>query len=358
MLVVIYALLVMEAVDNFRTFSAREYLIGDTNPSDLPDTDIIVAAKNEQDNIDRLSDSIHSQTHAKSHLIFVDDHSTDDTLRLASERFQAPHRVIQSDGHGKKDALRCGIRESGADYILSTDADCFPSARWAELMAGSAKVYDADMVMAPVIIEPMDSGRLFQRLQMVESFSMITITGGTCLKGKPVMCNGGNIGYKADFLKRNTDGLNTKYASGDDMFMMETASKQSRKFAYVRHPDAVIRTKGVATWRQLMNQRARWVSKTGGYTSAYILLFAFAILFGNLAAIACLILPLVSLMPWWMALPMWLLKFFADYESAMVPALFYGQRLSFLDVLVLEIVYPYYVVASVFSSVFRGFKWK
>lgn len=358
LLLVVYVLLVMESVDRFRTFDSKEYLIGDTKPEDLPSTDIIVAAKNEADNMGKFAEAMKRQSHENSRLIFVDDHSSDDTLTMARDSFPEPCRVLQSDGKGKKDALRCGIRESDAEYILSTDADCFPNARWAELMAGSAKVYDADMVMAPVIIEPMDDGRIFQRLQKLESFSMITITGGTCLNDKPVMCNGGNIGYKADFLKRNTDGLNSKYASGDDMFMMETASKQRRSFAYVRHPDAVIRTSGCATWRQLINQRARWVSKTGGYTSAYILFFAFAILMGNLASIACLVLPLMQIVPWWIALPLWLMKFFADFESVKVPSSFYGESIRFWDVLVLEIVYPYYVVASIWSSLTRGFKWK
>lgn len=357
-LILVYWYLVQGCYDSFRSFGSGEYKLGEADPARMPDTDIIVAAKNEQDNIAMLADSINSQTHKSSRLIFVDDHSTDSTADEARRLFQPPHSVIESGGKGKKDALRTGIAQSTGEYILSTDADCFPRPRWAELMVAAAQLTDADMVMAPVIIEPIDSGKLFQRLQTVESFAMITITGGTCLQGRPVMCNGGNIGYRASFLKGNADGMNKKYASGDDMFMMETASRKSRRFAYVRHPDAVIRTKGVATWKALLNQRARWVSKTGGYTSKYILFFAFVILLGNLAAIASLVLPLLGIMPWWAGALVWIAKGFTDAGSALASASFYGERLRFWDVVLLEICYPFYVVASVASALTRGFKWK
>ncbi len=358
LLILLYCHLVMGCVDSFRTFTSDEYMLGGAADGALPAADIVVAAKNEQDNIPGLARSINGQTHPGCRLIFVDDHSTDSTLQEARRSFPEPHTVMQSSGHGKKDALREGILQSRAEYILSTDADCFPQPEWAGLMVRAAQLRNADMVMAPVIIEPIDSGNMFHRLQMVESFAMITITGGTCLDGRPVMCNGGNIGYRADFLKGNTDGLNTKYASGDDMFMMETAQRQKRRFAYVRHPGAVIRTKGVATWKALLNQRARWVSKTGGYTSKFILFFAFAILMGNLAAIASLVFSSCQLMAWWITGLLWLLKGAVDAASALVPASFYNEKLRFWDVVVLEICYPFYVVASVVSALTRGFKWK
>lgn len=357
-LLLIYVALVMRCSETFRTFAAGEYLLGDTPLQTLADTDIIVAAKNEEQNVDQLAQSINGQTHPKSRLIFVDDHSTDNTASRISSQLRPESMVISSTGHGKKDALRDGIAQSRGKYILSTDADCFPRPRWAELMVGAAMQTDADMVMAPVIIEPIDRGSLFQRLQMAESFAMITITGGTCLQGSPVMCNGGNIGYRASFLIQNTDGLNSRYASGDDMFMMEAASKQKRKFAYVRHPDAVIRTNCVPTLGRLMNQRARWVSKTGGYTSWYILFFAFAILLGNVASIAALILACIGVVQWWLALPLLLMKFLADYQSVMASSTFYGEKISLWDVIVLEAVYPYYVLASVAKSMVGGFVWK
>ena len=320
-------------------------------------TDIIVAAKNESQNITKFLDSIKAQTLDGAHLILIDDNSTDNTYDLAQSRQDVDITLLKSPGKGKKQALNHGIAHSKADYILSTDADCFPQPRWAETLVSAAQNVDADMIMAPVIIEAPDKTKMFQRLWQAESFALITITAGTCIAGRPVMCNGGNIGYRSTFIKKSIGDINGKYASGDDMFMMESAGKQHKRFVYAKNPDAVIRTDGVETLHQLLNQRARWVSKTGGYTDSYILFFACAILLGNLAAIAAPILWACG-GAWWMALSVLLLKFAADFASVRVSSEYYGEHQRFIDVLVLGVVYPYYVVASVVSYFVRGFKWK
>ncbi len=320
-------------------------------------TDIIVSAKNESANISKFLDSIKSQTLPGAHLILIDDHSTDNTYDLAAARQDVDITLLKNTGKGKKQALDFGISHSNADYILSTDADCFPQPRWAETLVNAAKNVDADMIMAPVIIEAPVNTKMFQRLWQAESFALITITAGTCIAGRPVMCNGGNIGYRAAFIKKSIGDINGKYASGDDMFMMESAGRQHKRFVYAKNPDAVIRTDGVTNIHQLLNQRARWVSKTGGYTDYYILFFAFAILLGNLAAIAAPILWACG-GAWWMALSVLLLKFAVDFASVRVSSEYYNERQRIVDVVVLGIVYPYYVVAAIFTFWGRGFKWK
>ena len=324
----------------------------------VPKTDIIVSAKNESQNITKFLDSIKAQTLSAAHLILIDDNSTDDTYDLAAARQDVDFTLLKNTGKGKKQALDFGISHSKADYILSTDADCFPQPRWAETLIAAVQNVDADMIMAPVIIEAPDKTKMFQRLWQAESFALITITAGTCIAGSPVMCNGGNIGYRASFIKKSIGDINGKYASGDDMFMMESAGRQHKRFVYAKNPDAVIRTDGVETLHQLLNQRARWVSKTGGYTDSYILFFAFAILFGNLAAIAAPIFAAFGFCVWWAAALTLLLKFAVDFASVRVSSEYYDEHQRFIDVLVLGVVYPYYVVASVVSYFVRGFKWK
>ena len=92
-------------------------------------TDIIVSAKNESANISKFLDSIKSQTLPGAHLILIDDHSTDNTYDLAAARQDVDITLLKNTGKGKKQALDFGISHSMADYILSTDADCFPQER-------------------------------------------------------------------------------------------------------------------------------------------------------------------------------------------------------------------------------------
>lgn len=323
-----------------------------------PSVSLVVAAKNESKNISKFLDAVEAQTLPNAHLILIDDHSTDTTFDIAAARQDDNITLLKNPGHGKKQAINYGISYCDSPYVLSTDADCFPQPKWAETLVAAAHSVDADMIMAPVIIEAPDNTKMFQRLWQAESFALITITAGTCIAGSPVMCNGGNIGYRTSFIKQSIGDINGKYASGDDMFMMESAGRQHKRFVYAKNPDAVIRTDGVETLHQLLNQRARWVSKTGGYSDVYILFFAFAILLGNIMAIAAPVCAACAIAPWWVAAVALLLKFAVDFASVKVSSEYYKEKQRFLDILALGVVYPYYVVASVITYFVRGFKWK
>ncbi len=353
----VYVFLVAKCCVAFYKYDDHTATAAPAAQKTVPSVSVIVSAKNEEANLPQFLDDMKAQTMPGCSLILVDDNSTDDTYSIAAGRGDLDMTLLKNTGHGKKSALNYGISQSDSLYILSTDADCFPRPRWAQTLVNAAQIVDADMIMAPVIIEAPDKSKMFQRLWQAESFALITITAGTCIDGKPVMCNGGNIGYRASFIKQSIGDINGKYASGDDMFMMESAGRQRKRFVYAKNPDAVIRTAGVETLGQLLNQRARWVSKTGGYTDYYILFFAFAILLGNLAAIVAPILWACG-GAWWMALTVLLSKFAVDFASVRVSSEYYNEHQRFIDVIALGIVYPYYVVAAIFTFWGRGFKWK
>ncbi|MBQ5551846.1 MAG: glycosyltransferase, partial [Bacteroidales bacterium] len=71
-------------------------------------TDIIVAAKNESQNITKFLDSIKAQTLDGAHLILIDDNSTDNTYDLAQSRQDVDITLLKSPGKGKKQALNHG----------------------------------------------------------------------------------------------------------------------------------------------------------------------------------------------------------------------------------------------------------
>jgi glycosyltransferase involved in cell wall biosynthesis len=55
-------------------------------------------------------------------VILVDGHSTDGTVALARALYP-PVRLLTQPGHGKGDALRCGIEAATGDVIVTLDAD-------------------------------------------------------------------------------------------------------------------------------------------------------------------------------------------------------------------------------------------
>ena len=124
-----------------------------TTTTNLP-INIITAAKNEEENIDKFLSCISSQNYQNSELILVDDHSTDGTYRIASEYKKRYNFILcHNNGNGKKAALRTALTHCNAPYILFTDADCYSNPQWTTIMAASAQQTKADILLAPLIIK-------------------------------------------------------------------------------------------------------------------------------------------------------------------------------------------------------------
>jgi hypothetical protein len=114
----------------FRWFALTNVVMARLEPkpatSPAPLVSVVVAARNEAGNIDRIFDSV-PEMGAGTELIFVEGHSKDDTWE-AIERAMAAHpqrqcRLFRQNGHGKGDAVRLGFQESRGDILMIYDAD-------------------------------------------------------------------------------------------------------------------------------------------------------------------------------------------------------------------------------------------
>jgi len=102
-------------------------------PEPLPKLSVLVAAKNEEKNIERCLRSLVAQDYPDLEIIAVNDRSTDRTEaimdRLAAEsggRLKVIHiRELPSDWLGKPHALFEGQKQAAGQYLMFTDADCF-----------------------------------------------------------------------------------------------------------------------------------------------------------------------------------------------------------------------------------------
>ena len=319
---------------------------------------VLVAAKNEEKNIVKFLKCLENQTYTNFKIILIDDNSTDSTFSLA-ENYGLKNLILKKNPNsGKKSALKFGSQFLSGEYVILTDADCFMNENWLETIVSISVANNFDMILSPVVICAENVKSLFQRLWQAESCSFITITAGSCIASKPVMCNGGNIGYKTDFFKENLSGFNQKFFSGDDMFMLERAKKMHKKIGYVKNPNALVETFGPETFKSLFNQRSRWVSKTSGYRDFFTLFFAFIVFSANIGVIVLLVFSALKIISPIFFVLMFLLKFFADFLSVKLPKDFFKIRVKFFDIIVLALFYPYYVLFTVVTSLLKGFKWK
>jgi glycosyltransferase involved in cell wall biosynthesis len=80
---------------------------------------IIIATKNESKNIIRLLESIKKQTYSNIEIVVVDNHSTDDTITLASR--YTPN--VYTIGPERSAQRNYGVQKATGDFVLILDGD-------------------------------------------------------------------------------------------------------------------------------------------------------------------------------------------------------------------------------------------
>ena len=109
------------------------------NEIDLPDVSVIVAARNEEENILRCLKSLDRLEYPedKLQIILVDDRSTDNTQNLVDnfiiDKPKFTKIVTKKEiGRlkGKTNALANALEIASGEIILTTDADCVVTATW------------------------------------------------------------------------------------------------------------------------------------------------------------------------------------------------------------------------------------
>ena len=322
-----------------------------TTPTNL-EINIVTAAKNEEENIDKFLSHIASQNYQNVELILVDDHSTDDTFSIASEYKKRYNFILcHNNGNGKKAALRTALTHCNAPYILFTDADCYSNPLWASIMAASAQHTKADILLAPLIIKADNPKSVFQRLWQTESLAILTLTAGAAIAGHPIMCNGGNMMVNTAFRQKADAHLKYKYPSGDDIFLLQYAIAQGKKIVYVKHPDAAVYTHSPQTVGDLIRQRARWAGKTVGYTDTLTIAVAAVVLLANIAILAAAALWVADVIRWYMFLILWGIKTTADAFAVIAPANLSNIHIKLYDLILLSLIYPIYTVVCVARGV-------
>ena len=136
----------------------------------FPKVSVIIAIRNEQNNIYQLCYSLNLQNYSSDKLefIIVNDHSTDDTL-LALQKIKLDNlRLLNMpDGQfGKKSAIKMGVAIAHGDIIIVSDADCFFTKDWVSTMVSYFATDKVQLVAGPVCFYKKQS--LFQSFKRLK----------------------------------------------------------------------------------------------------------------------------------------------------------------------------------------------
>lgn len=326
---------------------------------------VLIAARNEENNIEILLKSLYNQTFAKDlfEVIIIDDHSKDNTLLIVEnfikENNDIDLKIFNAEKEGKKFAISQALHLAHNELVVVTDADCVLKTTWIESIVNFYKEKKCKMILAPVLLSPTET--FFEKIQVLEHLSLIGSTAGSANIGFPVMCNGANMAYEREAaLEVEKFRKDFNIPSGDDMFLMEQFIKnyghQSVKFLLSK--SAIVETKTCKTVSEFFRQRRRWVSKTKAYTNWKILTTAFTVLFFNLSIVSLFVSAFFIPALWSLYFLITLLKFFIDFPLLKNITSFMNQSSLLKWTLPLEFIYPFYAVFTAISGMLINVKWK
>ncbi|PIQ50294.1 MAG: hypothetical protein COW03_00705 [Cytophagales bacterium CG12_big_fil_rev_8_21_14_0_65_40_12] len=324
---------------------------------------VVVPFRNEVKNIETIFDALQAQTYANFEVIFVNDHSSDGSLKKLEALINKSRKDLDVKvlnliyKEGKKAAIAEGIAKSSGEIMLTTDADCWFNERWVQQMVQPFSNATIQMVTGPVILE----GKSFlQKCQRIE-FGAIMVVSAVLVRAKmPAMANGANLAYRksAFELVNGFEGIDQTPSGDDELLLMKISRKFKNAVFFVKSQTSVVHTFGVKSLSDLVQQRKRWASKWKvGKRFSTILTAIMVYLFQIVH---------LSIIGWMLAdrsmanLLLIALGLKVFVEFLLIRGFFSSleQKYSFVHFLVLQTFYPFYVLYFGLVSNFGNFQWK
>jgi len=344
----------------------EEFRIQDHSPKHR--FSIIIPFRDEATNLPPLLESLVALDYPSAlfELLWINDDSTDASVELI-QTFIATHNLNDSwkvydntrtSKSPKKDAIRLGVNHSKYDYILTTDADVVLPKYWLDCYDAYLQEHPKDLVVGPVKLNSVAT--FLDRYQAIDVLSLQGSTIGAFGLGMPFMCNAANMCYnKAVFLDLNPYQNNEQIASGDDVFLLEALLKQNpNQVGYLKSTQAMVSTKPVSSWAQLIHQRQRWASKSKSYRILSGKLVGVLVLLANLWVLLLPVLVMLNELNLKSALLFFLVKFSIDFLLVFKTARYFDETETMLSFLPSSILYPIVSVYVVFLSLIRPYSWK
>ena len=266
------------------------------------------------------------------------------TLSLCTCSHITPRKGINDDNRGKKHALSKLIHAATSEYVWLHDDDVvLPKAinvQGDEVQGTRGLFGEADLIILPL---KMESGNatpsLLEKLQIAEYAAIQELTMRTAKRGRAVMCSGANLIVRREVWLACESELHPEIPSGDDMFLLEAVKRKGYQIAVIDEPEYTAVVRPAPTWRAFFRQRMRWAGKAPKYTDKDIIRCGAAVAAANILQLLC---PLFIL-----------IKFPIEYSLIKKRE----PRTSFFIALLLEILYPFYLLICLVGGLFRSKEW-
>lgn len=238
---------------------------------------IIVACRNEADNLRKYLPKLLKQQYPKFEIILVDDASQDETLSVMEQYaeknqkinyFSIPKRENYSGN--KKKAISLAIQNASFEHLLFIDADCEPqSENWVAKMSVNFSTKKQLILGYGAYIK--SSGWL-NKLIRFETLITASQYFSYAIVGIPYMGVGRNMAYtKSFFSKANGFKSHENIKSGDDdLIINQMATKENTAICWEKETHTISEPK--TTFREWFHQKRRHITTATSYKPIHQLL--------------------------------------------------------------------------------------
>ena len=340
------------------------HLDGDSSHSSWePTVDIIIAAKNEADNIKACLDSLCSLNYPKNkrNIICIDDDSSDGTAQILKrlQKEKSSHHIkiltlktAEKEKPGKAGALLPGIESGAGEIIVFTDADCTVPPTWIRSLLDmfTPKV---GLVGGYTQVNRY-SNSLLSRFQSLDWHFLLSIASAASHLDKPITWVGNNMAIRRSVYDQIGGYRNLDDSLVEDFALIDAVNKQTdRHCRFFLTKASRVRTQPVNTLPDWYRQRKRWAL---GIRSAR-LFGQWIMVTGLIAHLFVLLSPLGSLWPF--SLLGFLMFVSIDITLITRSARLLGLKFQVIDLLVYEGGYFIYTILLPLFLLFdRKVDWK
>ncbi len=231
---------------------------------DQPKVSILIAARNEEQNIIRCLQSIEqlNYTSEKIEILIGDDASGDNTLAIIQEYIKDKPKyrcipIIQKLGQaqGKANVLAHLTKLATSDFYFITDADVAAPPNWIQNMLAGVSP-ETGIVTG---ITSIAGENLFYRLQAIDWFNALGLIQIVADFKLPVSTMGNNMLISRQAYEATGGYENMPFSVTEDVQLFNAVIKRGFGFRNIFDAGVLAWSMPVKTWPALLHQRKRWM---------------------------------------------------------------------------------------------------
>ncbi len=268
---------------------------------------VVVPARDEEQLLPRLLDSLERQNTNRFELVLVNDRSGDRTAEIMEsfrQRFPSRVQIVTLTDepdlqNPKQRALAAGVAAATGDLLLMTDADCYIPVAWVRTMSRPFRNAHVGLVFGPVIpgVKGLERGiRWLDHFQAFDQLFRFQYTAAAAGLKAPAGGFGNNMAVRREALRDAGGFEGLRYSVTEDaQLIAQMRDSGTWDIQAIRRRGARVIPAPEADMRTLFRQNLRWNSG-GFFAPDFKTRASYALVMGYLF-VSTLVLPFSALYP-------------------------------------------------------------